>query len=88
MKDLVKKGEDDSIMGPVPTTFESVISIAEDAKTTMNSRERLAGGKPRDYYNKFCQKAYQHRSVFDIFPSSNKYVSIFYGSIATLVKVS
>jgi hypothetical protein len=87
-QDLRERGNDDSIMGPAPETFESVISTAEAAQTEMNNRKRLGGGKPRDYYNKFCQKAYQHRSVFDIFPNTNEYVSVFCGSIKTLIKVS
>ncbi|KAE9375263.1 hypothetical protein N431DRAFT_453923 [Stipitochalara longipes BDJ] len=87
-KDLSEKGKDDNIMGPAPATFESVISSAEDAKTEMNSRKKLGGGKPRDYYNKFCQKAHQHRSVFDMFPNTNEYVSIFCGSIKTLINAS
>ncbi|KUJ23828.1 uncharacterized protein LY89DRAFT_4130 [Mollisia scopiformis] len=87
-QDLSAKGIDNNIMGPAPTTFESVISTAEDAQTTMNNRKRPGGGKARDYYNKFCHKAYQHRSVFDIFPNTNEYVSVFCGSIKTLVKAS
>lgn len=74
-------------MGPVPETFESVIREAQNAQKEMNNRKRFGGGKPKDYYNKFCQNAYQHRTVFDIFPSSNEYTEIFCGSINTLVKV-
>ena len=66
-KDLSEKGKDDSIMGPAPTTFESVVSSAEDAKTKMNSRKQLGGGIPRNYYNKFCQKAHKHRSILTCF---------------------
>jgi hypothetical protein len=87
-KDLSEKGKDDGIMGPAPATFESVISSAEDAKAKMNGRKKLGGGKPRDYYNKLCQKAHQHRSVFNMFPNTNEYVSIFCGSIKTLINVS
>ncbi|KAG9230491.1 hypothetical protein BJ875DRAFT_520064 [Amylocarpus encephaloides] len=74
-EDLVEEGKDDSIMGPAPETFESVIATAADAKTEMNSRKRLGGGQPRDYYDKLCQKAHQHKSVFSIFPNTDKYAS-------------
>jgi hypothetical protein len=87
-KDLSEKGKDDSIIGPAPTTFESVVSSAEDAKTKMNSRKQLGGGIPRNYYNKFCQKAHKHRSIFDMFPNTNEYLLIFCGSIKTLTNVS
>jgi hypothetical protein len=59
----------------------------KEAETEMNSRKRLGGGKPKQYYNKLASKAHQHRSAFDVFPSTNEYVSIFCGSIKTLIKV-
>ncbi|KAH6666418.1 hypothetical protein B0J14DRAFT_660040 [Halenospora varia] len=62
--------------------------MSVDLDPEMNSRKRLGGGKPRDYYHKFCQKAHQHRSVFDMFPNTNEYVSIFCDSIKTLIKAS
>lgn len=83
-----ERGVDESIMGPAPSTFESVITTAKDAKTEINGRKRLGGGKPRDYYNKFCQHAHQHRSVFSIFPDTDKYASVFCGSIKTLIKAN
>jgi len=85
--DLKSDNKHGSTLGPVPETFESVIREAQNAQKEMNERKRFGGGKPKDYYNKFCRNAHQHRTVFDIFPSSNEYTEIFCGSIRTLVKV-
>jgi hypothetical protein len=87
-KDLQEQGKDGSSMRTMPETVESVIHEAQNARQLMNDRKRLGGGKPKEYYNKFCQKAYRHRTVFEIFPHSNQYTEIFCGSIKTLVKVS
>ncbi|PQE20549.1 phytanoyl- dioxygenase family protein [Rutstroemia sp. NJR-2017a BBW] len=77
-----------AIMEPAPHTFESVIMTVKEAETEMNSRKRLGGGKPKQYYNKLASKVHQHRNAFDVFPSTNEYVSIFCGSIKTLIKAS
>ena len=75
------------LIGTEPHTFESVIGLVREAQDEMNNRKRIGGGKPKQYYNKFASRLYQHKSVFDIFPNTNEYVSIFCGSIKTLVKV-
>jgi hypothetical protein len=87
-QELREQGKDDSDTGSVPETFDSVIRTAQEAQEKMNSRRRLGGGKPKEYYNKFCKKAHQHRTIFDTFPNSNEYVSVFCGTMGTLIKVS
>ncbi|KAH0563423.1 hypothetical protein GP486_002013 [Trichoglossum hirsutum] len=87
-RELREQGKDDSAMRSVPETFDSVIRTAQEAQIKMNNRRRLGGGKPKEYYNKFCKKAYQHRTIFEVFPNTNEYTSVFCGAMGILIKAS
>jgi len=45
-------------------------------------------GKTRRYFDKFCSSLSSHSTILEVLPNQSQYLSIFCGTVKTLLKVS
>ncbi len=69
------------------STVKDLTDTVVEARCRWQENKRLANGKAQKLFHKTCETIDAHRSVFKMFPSEDKYISILSGSLQMLVKV-
>lgn len=82
---LKEQGKEDKYLDDTTVDFDGLVQAAQAAQKEFSERK---GSKAKNYFNKFCERAWAHKVVLECLPSSNEYVAVFCGSIKTLVQVS
>lgn len=69
-------------------TIEGVFQIVNDAeKAWQGRREKGKRGKAIRYFHRLCHTLDAHSNMLEVVPKGNEYVSIFSGTITTIIKV-
>jgi len=82
------RASDQTILSLQIYGVKDVVSAIEDARTMWMKKDRLAGGKAQQLFHKFCGTLDAHSAILKMFPSEDKYISVFCGSLKMLVQVS
>jgi hypothetical protein len=53
-----------------------------------NKRGKGKGGKAKSYFHRFCRTLDAHSNMLEVVPKSDKYVSLFTGTITSIIKAS
>ncbi|KAI0190855.1 hypothetical protein F4808DRAFT_453783 [Astrocystis sublimbata] len=70
-------------------TMEGVIKLAMDIGIDSQSkRESSRRGKAMRYLHKFCGTVDAHKTILEIIPKGNEYVSVFAGSLKVVIQAS
>jgi hypothetical protein len=86
-KSVQKKMYDEDVM-PKFETWEDVIAVVE--KTRENLERKQNKGKFRQatkHLRSFCNGIKHHSTALKLLPTSNQYVSVLYGALATVIQV-
>lgn len=69
-------------------TMESVFGLVQDVQRTWESKRRGGfGGKIAQSFQSICGTLDSHSSMLKVLPDGNEYVSIFTGTLMTVIKV-
>ena len=68
-------------------TATDVVEVVKNAEKVWKEKERLGHGKVQHFFNKFCNKLGQHKSMLEMLPAQNEYFSVLCGAISTLINV-
>lgn len=70
-------------------TIAGVFSMVTNVEKTWQSK-RKAGkrGKAMTYFHRLCRTLDAHSNILEVIPKGNEYVSIFAGTITTIIKVN
>ena len=67
--------------------FQTLNQSLVDVRQQWAEKRRLFGGKGQDVFHKLCRTMGGHKTILDMFPDSNEYVSIFCAAFNTVVQV-
>lgn len=73
----------------ISPTISSAIQVITDMSNTWETK-RWTGkrGKAKSYFHRLCNTLDAHSNMLDIVPRSNEYVSLFAGTLTTIIKAS
>ncbi|KAJ4290404.1 hypothetical protein N0V90_010620 [Kalmusia sp. IMI 367209] len=81
--------EDQLEVNQYEPTIEGVFNMVADVeKTWQAKRERGKRGKAMMYFHRLCRTLDSHSNILEVVPKGNEYVSIFAGTITTIIKAS
>src|SRR3954453_6068006 len=84
----IPKSEQDEIEGKVPSV-DGLIGMVETAATEwQKKRTATRSGRFMKHFTGFCQTLDAHSSMLEVLPNGNEYVSLFTGSVKTIINVS
>jgi hypothetical protein len=65
-----------------------VIGMVTDVeKMWQNKRKEGRRGRTMNYFHRLCRTLDAHSNILEVVPKGNEYVSIFAGTITTIIKV-
>jgi hypothetical protein len=73
-----------------PLEWRENITIDDLKDSVQSAANKLdeSHGKTRRYFDKFCGSLSSHSTILEVLPNQSQYLSIFYGTVKTLLKVS
>lgn len=70
-------------------TIEGVIDVVQELRLSWQAkRESGRRGKVMKMFHKFCSSIHSHKTLLEILPDGNEYVSIFTGTLNLVIRVS
>lgn len=82
------KSEQEELEGKIPTVAGLVGMVDVVAKEWQNKRAASQSGKYMKYFTGFCETLDAHSSMLEVLPDGNEYVSLFTGTLKTIIHVS
>ena len=71
-----------------PAHFENVVSVMEGIENEwQQKKEKGAWGSTKKYLRRVSSTIHSHKTLLQILPADSHYISIFCGTIETLIKV-
>jgi hypothetical protein len=81
--------EDRLDLTTVEPTMEGIVGVVDAALAVWNKKRRKGWrGEAASNFHKFCGTLDSHSNMLGILPKENMYVTIFSGSLTTIIKVS
>lgn len=69
-------------------TMAGVIGLVADVQKTWQGKRKYGKrGKAMGYFHRLCRTLDAHSNILEVIPKGNEYVSIFAGTITTIIKV-
>jgi hypothetical protein len=69
-------------------SISTVLEGTKAAREMWEEKKKVGFRRAKAHFISFCSKLNDHSFLFDIFPSGDKYTSLFSGVISSIVKVS
>jgi hypothetical protein len=82
------KSEQEDLEGKIPTVEGLIGMVDAVAKEWQNKRTASQSGKYMKHFTSFCETLDAHSSVLEVLPDGNEYVSLFTGTLKTIIHVS
>ena len=87
-RETIPKSEQENLEGKIPSV-EGLIEIVEAvAREWQNKRTTSKSGRYMKYFTSFCETLDAHSYMLEVLPNGNEYVSLFTGTLKTIINVS
>lgn len=84
----VQKGQPKDVFPEKISSWEDVTSIVEDMMNRLQQKkEKDKFRRATKHFRTFCNTIKSHSTALKMLPTSNDYVTVFYGALATVVQV-
>ncbi|EUC39188.1 hypothetical protein COCCADRAFT_21605 [Bipolaris zeicola 26-R-13] len=85
----VQKGQPKDVFPEKISSWEDVTSIVEDMMNRLQQKkEKDKFRRATKHFRTFCNTIKSHSTALKMLPTSNDYVTVFYGALATVVQAS
>ena len=87
--DLGTRGrEQEELEGRIPSVEGLIAMVDTVARDWNNKRVASKSGKYMKYFTGFCETLDAHSYMLEVLPNGNEYVSLFTGTLKTIIHVS
>ena len=86
-RETIPKSEREDLEGRVPSVEGLVEMVDTSARVWQEKRTNSKTGKFMKYFNGFCRTLDAHSTMLQILPDGNEYVSLFTGTLKTIISV-
>jgi len=83
----IPKSEQEEVDNQVPSVDGLIGMVDKVARGWQNKRNASKAGKYIGYFTRFCETLNSHSSMLEILPDGNEYVSLFTGTLKTIINV-
>jgi hypothetical protein len=84
----IPKSEQEDLEGKIPSVEGLIGMVHSVAREWQNKRAESKSGKYMKYFRSFCETLVAHSYMLEVLPSGNEYVSLFTGTLKTIINVS
>jgi hypothetical protein len=83
----LSKDEQEQIEGKKPSVEGLIAMVSAVANEWQNKRTSSKSGKAMKYFTSFCETLKAHSYMLEILPDGSEYVSLFTGTLKTIINV-
>ncbi|KAF8846683.1 hypothetical protein BDZ45DRAFT_608575, partial [Acephala macrosclerotiorum] len=84
----IPRSEQEELEGRIPSVEGLIGMVDTVAREWQNKREESKSRKYMKYFTGFCQTLDAHSYMLEVLPSGNQYVSLFTGSLKTIINAT
>jgi hypothetical protein len=86
-RETIPKNEREDLDGQVPSVEGLVGMVDTTARDWQAKRAKTKTGKFMKYFTGFCETLDAHSAMLEVLPDGNEYVSLFTGTLKTIISV-
>lgn len=87
-RETIPKSEQENLEGKIPSVEGLIGIVGAVARDWQNKRTASKSGKYMKYFTSFCETLDSHSYMLEVLPNGNEYVSLFTGTLKTIINVS